>query len=158
MPERTAPTSDVTDQHLEVEKPETWAAGIPGIWHAVQHAYEEAGVTRSVRTLRRINQKDGFDCMSCAWPDPDDRKIAEFCENGAKAVAWETDRKHVERDFWTTYTVSELAERSEYWLGQQGRLTEPVHKPAGSDHYEPVSWDAAFVIVARELQGLASPD
>jgi molybdopterin-dependent oxidoreductase alpha subunit len=158
MPERTAPTSDVTDEHLEVEKPEVWAAGIPGVWHSVQHGYEEAGVTRSVRTLRRINQKNGFDCMSCAWPDPDDRHLAEFCESGAKAVAWETDRKHVEREFWQTYPVSDLAERSEYWLGQQGRLTEPVYKPAGRDHYEPISWDAAFDVIARELQELASPD
>ena len=158
MPERKPPTSDVDDARLEVEPPETWAAGIPGIWHAVQHGFEEAGVIRSARTLRRINQKDGFDCPSCAWPDPTERHVAEFCENGAKAVSWEADRKRVERDFWKTYAVSDLAERSEYWLGQQGRLTEPVYKPAGSDHYEPISWDAAYDVVARELQALASPD
>jgi molybdopterin-dependent oxidoreductase alpha subunit len=152
------PTPDVDDSRLEVDKPETWAVGIPGVWHAVQHAYEEAGPVRSMRTLRHINQKDGFDCMSCAWPDPPERHRVEFCENGAKAVAFEADRKRVERDFWTTYAVSDLADRSEYWLGQQGRLTEPVYKPAGSDHYEPITWDRAFAVVARELNALESPD
>jgi molybdopterin-dependent oxidoreductase alpha subunit len=158
MPKRKAPSQDADDQRIDVEPPETWAAGIPGVWHAVQHGLQQAGVVRTARTLSHINQKDGFDCMSCAWPDPPDRAHAEFCENGAKAVAYETDRKRVERDFWQTYGVSELANRSEYWLGQQGRLTEPVFKPAGSDHYEPITWEAAFDVVARELQALASPD
>jgi len=118
MSKRKAPEPD-----LKVEKPETWAAGVPGVWHAVQHAYEEAGVSRSMKTLRHINQQDGFDCMSCAWPDPPERHRIEFCENGAKAVAWEADRLRVERDFWSTHSVSDLAGRDEYWLGQQGRLT-----------------------------------
>ena len=158
MPERRPPERDVDDSRLEVGPPKQVVAGLPGIWHAMQHGLEEAGVARSVRALRRMNQKGGFDCPSCAWPDPDDRKMAEFCENGAKAVAWETDRKRVDTGFWTTYPASDLAERSEYWLGQQGRLVEPVHKPEGSDHYEPISWEAAFDLIARELGALDSPD
>ncbi|MHA7245183.1 molybdopterin-dependent oxidoreductase, partial [Paeniglutamicibacter antarcticus] len=89
---------------------------------------------------------------------PDHRKVFEFCENGAKAVTWEATPITVESSFWAEHSVTELRERSEYWLGQQGRLTEPVYKPAGEDHYRPVSWDEAFSILAKKLNSLASPD
>jgi molybdopterin-dependent oxidoreductase alpha subunit len=155
---RKAPKDDVTDDDLTVGKPKQWAAGVPSVVHSLQHAEREMGAWRSQATLRELNQKDGFDCMSCAWPDPPERKAAEFCENGAKAVAWEADLLRVPTSFWAEHPVSELATRSEYWLGQQGRLVEPVHKPAGSDHYQPMSWDAALDVVARHLRALASPD
>jgi formate dehydrogenase major subunit len=147
-----------TDDRLKVSKPKTWAAGIPSVLRALQHAEREMGTGRSLRTLRAINQKEGFDCPSCAWPDPADRKLAEFCENGAKATAWEADQLRIEPDFWATHPVSELASRDEYWLGRQGRLIEPVYKPAGSDHYAPISWEQAFDIVGRHLRDLDSPD
>src|SRR5690606_19097826 len=98
------------------------------------------------------------DCMSCAWPDPSDRKRAEFCENGAKAVAWEADVRRVPTSFWSEHAISDLAQRSEYWLGQQGRLVQPVYKPRGRDQYQPIGWDQAFDVVARHLRGLAGPD
>jgi molybdopterin-dependent oxidoreductase alpha subunit len=158
MPDRKAPVEDVDDRGLQVGKPKKWAAGLPGVGHSLQHGLIEAGPLRTARTLTKLNQKDGIDCMSCAWPDPPHRKPAEFCENGAKAVAWETDRKRVDTDFWAANPVSELANKSEYWLGQQGRLTEPVCKPAGSDHYAPISWDDAFALIATELRALDSPD
>ncbi len=159
MPDRHAPTDDVDDRDLEVSHPEDWAAGVPGVYHSLEHGYVEGGTVRSARALLRMNQKKGFDCMSCAWPDPPGRrKVAEFCENGAKAVAWEIDRKRVESSFWSQYSVRELAERSEFWLGQQGRLTEPVYKPADSEHYRPVSWDDAFSIIAGELNAMDNPD
>ncbi|MBV9869098.1 MAG: FdhF/YdeP family oxidoreductase [Frankiaceae bacterium] len=158
MPHRKPPRDDVTDDEIEISKPARWAAGIPGVMHSLQHAEQEMGAWRSQSTLRALNQKDGFDCMSCAWPDPPKRKAAEFCENGAKAVAWEADRLRVESDFWAAHPVSELTTRSEYWLGQQGRLIEPVYKPAGEDHYRPIGWDEAFDVVARHLRSLSSPD
>src|SRR5207253_576145 len=83
---------------------------------------------------------------------------AEFCENGAKAVAEEATTRRITREFFGRHPVSELAERSDYWLGQQGRLTEPMLKPEGSDHYEPIGWDAAFALLAGELRGLRGPD
>ncbi|HWH97687.1 MAG TPA: FdhF/YdeP family oxidoreductase, partial [Pseudolysinimonas sp.] len=101
---------------------------------------------------------DGFDCMSCAWPDPGHRNTLEFCENGMKAVTWEATPVTVPSSFWAENSLSALLDRDEYWLGQQGRLTEPVHKPAGSDHYEPISWERAFEIVAARLNALSSPD
>jgi formate dehydrogenase major subunit len=155
---RKPPRDDIDESHPHVEAREEWAAGLPGVYHSLQQTLTEAGVTRTARVLRRINQKDGFDCMSCAWPDPPHRKVAEFCENGAKAAGWEADRKKVETSFWSEHTAADLADRSEYWLGQQGRLIEPVYKPAGSDHYQPIGWDAAFGIIGQELKTLDSPN
>ena len=94
-------------------------------------------MARTAKLLPALNQKDGFDCMSCAWPDPDHRKAAEFCENGAKAVTWEADAAAVPRSFWAEHSITTCSTSSEYWLGMQGRLVEPVYKPAGRDHYEP---------------------
>ncbi|HET6672111.1 MAG TPA: FdhF/YdeP family oxidoreductase, partial [Agromyces sp.] len=103
-------------------------------------------------------QKDGFDCMSCAWPDPSHRNTLEFCENGAKAITWEATPLTVPREFWARHPLSSLQDATEYWLGQQGRLVEPVYKPAGADHYEPISWDRAFELIGERLRGLDSPD
>ncbi|GAA1499275.1 FdhF/YdeP family oxidoreductase [Paeniglutamicibacter kerguelensis] len=147
-----------TDDEMEVGKPKTWAAGLPGVMHSMVPALKDMGVDRSRKTLLAMNHRDGFDCMSCAWPDPDHRKAFEFCENGAKAVTWEATPITVESGFWAEHSVSELRGQSEYWLGQQGRLTEPVYKPAGEDHYRPVGWDEAFSIIGTKLNSLASPD
>jgi molybdopterin-dependent oxidoreductase alpha subunit len=143
---------------LKVGQPKTWAAGIPGIVHAFKYALQQMGALRSARTLTRLNQKPGFDCPSCAWPDPDTRKKAEFCESGAKAVAEEATTRRVTADFFARHSVYDLDARTDHWLGQQGRLTEPMHKPAGSEHYRPISWDAAYELIAGELTALDTPD
>ena len=147
-----------SQEDLEVDKPKSWAAGIPGVVHSMAPALRDMGVNRSRKTLLAMNQRDGFDCMSCAWPDPDHRKTFEYCENGAKAVNWEATPVTVESSFWAEHSVSDLRQRSEYWLGQQGRLTEPVYKAAGEDHYRPVRWGKAFSIIAEKLNSLATPD
>jgi formate dehydrogenase major subunit len=149
---------DVTEDGLTVGKPMQWAAGVPAVANSLEVAREEMGVRRSLITLRALNQVDGFDCMSCAWPDPPDRKAAEFCENGAKAVAWEADTRRIPSSFWAEHSLTALEQLSEYWMGEQGRLVEPVYKPAGSDHYQPIGWDEAFSMVAAELNALDSPD
>ncbi|MET0724821.1 MAG: FdhF/YdeP family oxidoreductase [Leifsonia sp.] len=155
---RKPPVDDVTDADITVGPPRTWAAGMPGVLHALEPAIGQLGLARTVRLLTSLNQKDGFDCMSCAWPDPDHRKVAEFCENGAKAVIWEANPVLVPSGFWAEHGIDDLLTRSEYWLGMQGRLTEPVYKPAGSDHYRPVSWEHAFELIAAKLNSLDSPD
>ncbi len=147
-----------TDDQMEVGKPKTWAAGLPGVMHSLVPALKDMGVDRSRKTLLAMNHRDGFDCMSCAWPDPEHRKAFEFCENGAKAVTWEATPITVDSGFWAEHSVSELRQQSEYWLGQQGRLTEPVYKPGGEDHYRPIGWDEAFSILGAKLNSLASPD
>lgn len=159
MTRKNPKVEEADESELEVTgHPKTWAAGVPGVYHSMQPALKHMGVERSRKTLLALNQKDGFDCMSCAWPDPGHRKTFEFCENGAKAVTWEATPVVVGSEFWAQHPVSELRERSEYWLGMQGRLTEPVYKKAGEDHYRPVSWDQAFSIISEKLKSLPDPN
>ncbi|HEY8752166.1 MAG TPA: FdhF/YdeP family oxidoreductase [Arthrobacter sp.] len=159
MTRKNPQVEEVNEADIEVSgHPKSWAAGVPGVYHSLEPAIMQMGAARAGKTLLAMNQKDGFDCMSCAWPDPDHRKTFEFCENGAKAVTWEATPLLIGPEFWTEHPVSELRERSEYWLGMQGRLTTPVYKAAGEDHYRPVSWDRAFTIVADKLKSLPSPD
>ncbi len=117
------------------------------------------GVRRSLRTLTALNQKDGFDCPSCAWPDPDgERKAAEFCENGAKAVASEAMTRLCDADLFARHAIGDLLGRSDLWLDQQGRLAQPMVRREGATHYQPITWDDAFALVGQQLNALASPD
>lgn len=153
-----APKHDFSDADLEVSAPKDYAAGLGGVYHSMEPAIKNMGLARTVKLMTKINHKDGFDCMSCAWPDPDHRKIAEFCENGGKAVTWEATPLKVERSFWQEHSLTSLEDKTEYWLGMQGRIIEPVYKAKDSDHYEPVSWDRAFSIIAEHLNGLDNPN
>jgi molybdopterin-dependent oxidoreductase alpha subunit len=144
---------------LEVSAPKTVAGGWPAITSTLHHTLEEAGLMRGVPALLAVNQKGGFDCASCAWPDPDGhRSVAEFCENGAKAVAEEATTQRVEAGFFRDRSLARLSEQTDHWLGKQGRLTEPMVRRKGSEHYEPIGWDEAFALIGRELQALDSPD
>lgn len=148
------------DARLRVGAPASSAAGLAGVGHALAQSWERMGPGRAVRTLRLVNQDHGFDCPGCAWPEPPpgERSVAEFCENGAKAVAEEATRSRVTRQFFAAHPVSDLAGRSGHWLGSRGRIVEPVYRAPGADHYVPVGWDEAFRIVAAELGALDSPD
>ena len=151
--------NDPGDDEIEVRPPKKWAVGVPGVRKSMEPAIARMGVRRTAQLMTAINQKDGFDCMSCAWPDPAGRrKAAEFCENGAKAVTWEATPLAIDPSFWSDHSLTELSVKSEYWLGQQGRLMEPVYKAPGSDHYEPVSWDEAFELAAETVRSLEHPD
>ncbi|MFF5501661.1 FdhF/YdeP family oxidoreductase [Streptomyces roseolus] len=152
------PAGDPVQDAPQVTPPQHAAAGLPAIGHTLRIAQEQMGAVRTARTLLKVNQKDGFDCPGCAWPEGDKRHLAEFCENGAKAVAEEATLRRVTPEFFAAHPVAELAERSGYWLGQQGRITEPMYLPQGADRYEPVTWERAFAILAEELTALSSPD
>ncbi|MBJ6646649.1 hypothetical protein DD630_08370 [Streptomyces sp. BSE7F] len=152
------PQGDPVQDAPKVAERKRAAAGLPAIGHTLRMAHQQMGVKRTALTLLSVNQKDGFDCPGCAWPEPEHRHRAEFCENGAKAVAEEATLRRVTPEFFAAHPVSDLARRSGYWLGQQGRLTHPMYLPEGADHYEPVSWERAFDIVAEELTALSSPD
>jgi formate dehydrogenase major subunit len=145
---------------MEVHPAKESAAGVTGVAVALKRSIERMGPTRSARTLLKLNQADGFDCMSCAWPDPEvgHRHTAEFCENGAKAVAEEATKARATPKFFAAHSIAELDAQSEHWLGQQGRITSPMIKQPGGTHYEPISWDAAYALIAERLNGLASPD
>ncbi|WP_280381961.1 FdhF/YdeP family oxidoreductase [Nocardia wallacei] len=156
---RKAPTSDIDETALSVTPPEHEAAGLTAVAVALERGVEEMGLIRTGRTLARLNQRGGFDCPSCAWPDPTGtRRVAEFCENGAKAVAEEATLRTVTPEFFAAHPISELETKSGYWLGQQGRLTEPMVLRPGDTHYSPISWDDAYRLVADTLRGLATPD
>ena len=152
------PADDVGDENLRVAPPQRSAAGLAGVRHGLRPVLQQAGVARGVRTLRLVNQQRGFDCPGCAWPEADKPHLAEFCENGAKAVAEESTVRRVGAEFFAAHPVSELTGRSDHWLGQQGRLSEPMLRQAGDDHYRPVQWDDAFGIVADELAAMETPD
>src|SRR4051812_7029957 len=144
---------------IEISEPATSAAGLGGVVASFRHAYAEMGVRRSLRTLTSLNQKDGYDCQSCAWPDPDgERHVAEFCENGAKATAWEATTRRATPELFARQSVAELSELSDHALGELGRLTTPMILRRGASHYEAIAWDDAFVLVAAELNALASPN
>jgi molybdopterin-dependent oxidoreductase alpha subunit len=135
------------------------AAGLPAVEKTLEFAVGEMGLRRGLSALLRLNQREGFDCQSCAWPNPDGhRSVAEFCENGAKAVADEGTRARIGPAFFRAHSVRELSGRSDHWLGQQGRLTEPLVLRPGAAHYAPLSWEEAFALVAAELKALATPD
>src|SRR4051812_43191395 len=129
----------------KVSPQKTMAGGIPAVISSMKHVFSEAGIVRGTGTLLKLNQKAGFDCPGCAWPDPDQhRSMTEFCENGAKAIAEEATQKRVSPDFFSRTSISELANQSDYWIGKQGRLTHPMIKKPGSDFYEEISWEDAF--------------
>jgi len=149
-----------TDDDLEVSAPRTKAAGIPSVVSSFVHMHRHGhSIPSAMRILSHMNQTDGFDCPGCAWPDPDDRAaLTEFCENGAKAAAWETTRLRLDWRFFQRYSIDELAQKSDQWLGQQGRITQPLMLRPGSRFYEPIDYAEAFKRIAGQLKSLDSPN
>jgi molybdopterin-dependent oxidoreductase alpha subunit len=151
---------DAGDRDLRAGPPKRQAAGVRGVTAGLAAGVAQMGVRRSAQTLVRVNQPGGFDCPGCAWPEPvpGARSHAEFCENGAKAVAEEATLRRVDSGFFAEHAIADLAGRSGHWLGQQGRLTAPMVRRPGAAHYTPISWEDAFALVASELRACASPD
>ena len=139
--------------------PET-SVGIKAILSALTHVKIEVGIVKGISLLKNLNQKNGFDCPGCAWPDPDEKRafLAEYCENGAKAVAEEATKNKVTPLFFATNSIQELSELSDYEIGKSGRITHPMYLPEGKNNYEEISWSKAFHLIAEELNTLNSPD
>lgn len=134
------------------------AAGVHAVTAAMQHQSREPGLLRGLKVLSNINQKDGFDCPSCAWPDPDqDRSIFEYCENGAKAVASEATRKRITPEFFKTHSINEISRQSDHWLEKQGRITHPMLLDHNKTHYQPISWEDAYALIGEEIKALDDP-
>ncbi len=133
---------------------------MPAVLSSAKHVFKEAGVSRGLKALLALNQKGGYDCPSCAWPDPDDERssVAEYCENGAKAIAEEATTKKLTADFFSEHSVFELSELSDFEIGKKGRIAQPVYLPKGATHYQPISWENAFQKIAQQLNQLSSPD
>lgn len=159
QPNPLTPETHEESSLVQIKSISRAAGGIPSIIATAKSAWTEMGAVRGVRTLLKLNQKDGFDCPGCAWPEPDgERSHAEFCENGAKHVADEATTKRVTPEFFRKWSVTDLANQSDYWLGKQGRITHPMVLRRGATHYEPISWDDAFSLIANELNSLNTPD
>lgn len=147
------------ERDIEITGAKHEAAGVKAVMVSMQRGFSEMGPLRTAATLSRLNQRHGFDCPGCAWPEEHGgRKLAEFCENGAKAVAEEATKRVVTTDFFARHSVAELSAKPEYWLSQQGRLTHPMVLRPGATHYAPIEWDDAYRLIADHLHDLASPD
>ncbi len=136
-----------------------YAVGWDAIWSTGKHVFGAMPVTRGIKTLFNLNQKGKIDCPSCAWPDPDHRSaLGEYCENGAKAIAEEATTRKVSVPFFQRYSLAELQTKSDYWLGQQGRLCEPMVIRECQTHYEAISWADAYQLIAKQLNTLSNPN
>ncbi|MEE2569836.1 FdhF/YdeP family oxidoreductase [Pseudarthrobacter sp. J64] len=156
---RQPPQQDINEDDLDVHEPKTSAAGLKAVAVAMERGVSQAGVTRTVRSMLRVNQHGGFDCPGCAWPESitGKRKPAEFCENGAKAIAEENTTRVVTPEFWAKHSIAELETKTEYWLGSQGRITEPVVIRPGDTHYSPITWQDAFSLIGERINA-TTPD
>ncbi|WP_442963006.1 FdhF/YdeP family oxidoreductase [Pseudomonas sp. AL 58] len=140
-------------------KPYRGAAGGWGALRSVAQAWIGSdNALKNIRALLKTNQNGGLDCPGCAWGDSPESGMVKFCENGAKAVNWEATKRRVDAAFFARHSVTSLLQQSDYWLEYQGRLTEPMSYNPTTDRYQPISWEAAFALIARHLQNLASPD
>ncbi|MDX1511016.1 MAG: FdhF/YdeP family oxidoreductase [Nitriliruptorales bacterium] len=137
---------------VKVSEPAETAAGVTGVRKGIGPVLDDVGAWRGLRLLNDLNQRKGFDCPGCAWPEPHHTSAAEFCENGAKAVAEEATRERVDSKFFARHSIEALRLRDDHWLGRQGRLTQPMHRLPGATHYEPIEWDDAFAIIAQHLR------
>ena len=153
-------SDDTPNTHTARPAYDAPAGGWGALKGTMKHVGAQSGKLKIARTLLKVNQPGGFDCPGCAWPEPaaSTRSSFEFCENGAKAVAWEATRDQVGPSFFARYPVAHLHEQTDHWLEKQGRLTQPMRYDRASDHYVPVSWEDAFTLIGEHLQGLSDPD
>ncbi len=145
---------------MKLTEPKGTAAGLPAVFSAVRHILDEMDPIRATKVMFELNQMGGVDCPGCAWPDPKDHrsKLGEYCENGAKAVAEEATTKKLEADFFEQFSIEEMGQQSDYWIGKRGRILQPMLLEKGASHYKEIDWEAAFRIIADELNALPTPD
>ncbi|MEO6187923.1 MAG: FdhF/YdeP family oxidoreductase [Ginsengibacter sp.] len=145
---------------LKVKDPEKVAAGVEAVYQSGKQVFGEAGIIRGMKALLALNQMGDIDCPSCAWPDPDDDRssVAEYCENGAKAIAEEATTKSLRADFFAKHSVQELSKLDDYHIGKNGRVAQPMHLPVNATHYEPISWEDAFKLIGGHLNNLLNPN
>ena len=145
---------------INLDRPKKSAAGLPAVVSSMKHISSEAGLIRGNKALLDLNQKGGIDCPGCAWPDPDDDRssVAEYCENGAKAIAEEATKKTLKPQFFTDNSVEHLAQLSDYEIGRSGRIAQPMYLSEGASHYTELSWAEAFEKIGKHLNNLASPN
>ena len=102
------------------------AGGWPALGAVAKALRRQMAIADELRALKRVNQPQGFDCPGCAWPDPKHTSSFEFCENGAKAVAWEATGKRATPAFFAANPVSALWDWTDHQLEDIGRLPHPL--------------------------------
>lgn len=144
---------------LEIKPPFDKAAGLPALRYSLKHITEYMHLGEGLKTLAKLNQKGGFDCPGCAWPDPDGYRtpMAEYCENGVKAIAEEATKVRIGADFFARHSIDELGTWSDFQLGKSGRIRQPLHLRAKTSNYVPITWEEAFDLIAKKLRA-TDPD
>ena len=150
MQEPTEGVTPVDSNPLRLSKIKKTAAGIPAAISSLNHGIRKMGVVKTVKTLLMVNQKEGFDCPGCAWPDPEHRTSFEFCENGAKAISEEYTKYKADPAFFSKNSVSSMLDWSDFELGKSGRITSPMFYNAQDDKYEEISWNGAFKLISSK--------
>ena len=128
------------------------AGGWGALRSSAKHLIQSENAAKSVKTLLRANQPVGFDCPGCAWGDTNSAGKVDFCENGVKAITWEATSKRVDSNFFKQYSITQLQQWDDHSLEKSGRLTEPMYFDGESEHYQPISWEDAFEIIANNLK------
>ena len=149
----------IESEDLRIRNPKRIAAGMTGVVKSFAIGLSEAGISRTLRTMRAVNRFDGYDCPGCAWPDPDGHRSGfEFCENGAKAFATEATKKRLTPEILSSKSVQNWSKYSDMELDKLGRLTEPMVLREDSNHYERISWEDAFAMIANAVGELDEPN
>lgn len=153
------PLSEINGD-LKLSKIKKNSVGTPALIGVVEQVKDNMFPGEAIKTMFKLNQKGGFDCPGCAWPDPDDDRsqLGEYCENGIKAIAEEATKRRVTADFFAQHSVEELSTWSDFKIGKSGRLTAPMVLREGGTHYESISWNEAFKLIGKELNQLNSPN
>ncbi|WP_146340827.1 FdhF/YdeP family oxidoreductase [Nesterenkonia sp. NBAIMH1] len=151
---RIANFKDIDENNLKISPKKDSAAGLKAVQVSFKRSLFHGGVRRTVGNFYRVNQDKGVDCPGCAWPESitGDRKQVEFCENGAKALAEEHTKRICPPEWWAQHSISDLDKKTEYWLGQSGRITHPMIIREGETHYKPISWDEAFETIGEHIR------
>ena len=138
---------------LNIKKPPTKSVGMPAVVESIKHIGKYMDMPKALKASLKMNQKGGFDCPGCAWPDPDDERspIGEYCENGIKALAEEATKFKADPDFFSRHSIAELSAMSDFELGKSGRLTQPMYLAEGDNHYRAIGWNEAFNKIAKQL-------
>tara|TARA_B110000438_G_scaffold303096_1_gene363131 strand:- start:3268 stop:5532 length:2265 start_codon:yes stop_codon:yes gene_type:complete len=159
MRENVEAQSPIAVENLKIRKPKQIAAGIQGVVKSFRIGLAEAGISRTIKTMRTVNRFDGYDCPGCAWPDPDHHRSGfEFCENGAKAFATEATKKRLTPKRLSAKTVQEWSQLSDMQLDKLGRITHPMVLRKGSNNYQSVSWEDAFCMIAETIDDISDPN
>ncbi|GAB5095279.1 FdhF/YdeP family oxidoreductase [Caballeronia sp. HLA56] len=135
-----------------IEKYDHPAGGWGSVKAVTSALVNEHVALNGARILLHQNKPDGFACVSCSWAKPADPHLFEFCENGARATAWELTKKRIDQDFFAHHTLAGLTAWTDFELESQGRLTEPMRYDAATDRYVPVPWQQAFDEIGAMLR------